>query len=119
MLGPGAEIDERELGPEGFDRKIALVREVAGDRFPQLELNILIQGLAMTGDRTAGIERLRKERGFDNDMWFDSPMVFVGSVDSIAESMVAHRERFGISYYAVFEHQLEEFAPVVERLAGQ
>ena len=119
MLGPGDEIDERELGPEGFDQKIALVREVAGDRFPRLELNILIQGLAVVDDRTAGIERLRKERGFDSDVWFDSPMVFVGSADSIADIMLAHRERFGISYYAVFEHQLEEFAPVVERLAGQ
>jgi hypothetical protein len=51
MLGPGAEIDEREIGPDGFDQKIALVRDAAGDRFPHLELNGLIQGLAVTDVR--------------------------------------------------------------------
>ncbi|HEV2127829.1 MAG TPA: TIGR03621 family F420-dependent LLM class oxidoreductase [Thermomicrobiales bacterium] len=118
MLGQGAGIDEGELGPEGFDRKIALVREVAGERFPGIELNILIQGLAVTDDRDTGIARLREERGFDSDAWFDSPMVFYGSRDHITETMLANQERFGVSYYAVFEHQLEEFAPIVARLAG-
>lgn len=119
MLGSTTTFDERQLGPEAFDKKATLVREVAGDRFERIELNILIQGLAVTDDRQAGIERLRKERGFDHEAWFNSPMVFYGSVDHIVETMQAHRERFGISYYAVFEHQLEEFAPIVASLAGR
>ncbi len=118
-FGPGGTIDHAEITPEGFDEKVALVREVAGERFPGIELNILIQGLAVSDNREAGIRRLREERGFDRDEWFNTPMVFHGSADHIAETMVANRERFGISYYAVFEHQIDEFAPIVARLAGR
>jgi probable F420-dependent oxidoreductase len=117
MGGPKT-FDEREIGPEAFDAKVATVREIAGSRFDQIELNILIQGLAVTDDRDTAIRRLREERGFDNEAWFDSPMVFHGSVDAIVERMEARRERYGISYYAVFEHQIDEFAPIVARLAG-
>jgi probable F420-dependent oxidoreductase len=118
-LGDTTTFDEREVGPEAFDDKVALVREVAGDRFDQIELNILIQGLAVSDNPDAAIQRLKEERGFEHEQWFDSPMVFHGGVDHIAERMQAQRERYGISYYCVFEHQIDEFAPIVARLAGQ
>ncbi len=118
-LGDTTTFDEREVGPEAFDDKVALLREVAGERFDQIELNILIQGLAVSDDRDAAIQRLKEERGFEHEQWFDSPMVFHGSVEHIVERMEAQRERYGISYYAVFEHQIDEFAPIVARLAGK
>jgi alkanesulfonate monooxygenase SsuD/methylene tetrahydromethanopterin reductase-like flavin-dependent oxidoreductase (luciferase family) len=102
-LGDTTTFDEREVGPEAFDA---------------IEFNILIQGLAVSDDRDAAIQRLRDERGFEHEQWFDSPMVFFGSVDHIVERMQAQRERYGISYYAVFEHQIDEFTPIVARLAG-
>jgi hypothetical protein len=46
-------------------------------------------------------------------------MVFLGSADAIADAMLAKRERFGISYYVVFEPEMEAFAPIVQRLAGR
>lgn len=119
MFGPGATFDEREIGLEAFDEKVELVRNVAGERFDRIELNILVQALAVTDDRNAGIERLRRERGFDDDIWFESPMVFVGSVDQIIETMETNRERLNVSYYSVFEHQMDEFAPIVAALAGK
>lgn len=118
MGGPNT-FDEREIGPEAFDEKVALLREVATERFDTIELNILIQGLAISDNREAAIRRLREERGFENEQWFDSPMVFHGSVNQVVEQMEAQRERFGVSYYAVFEHQIDEFAPIVDRLAGR
>jgi probable F420-dependent oxidoreductase len=118
-LGIVTTFDEREVGPEAFDEKVALVREVAGERFDAIELNILIQGLAVSDDREAGIRRLREERGFEHEAWFDSPMVFHGSVDHIVAQMEAQRERYCISYYVVFEHQIDELAPIVARLAGR
>jgi probable F420-dependent oxidoreductase len=118
-IGDTTTFDEREVGPEAFDEKVALIREVAGERFAAIELNILIQGLAVSDDRDAAIRRLKEERGFEHEQWFDSPMVFHGSVDRIVEQMKAQRERYGISYYAVFEHQIDEFAPIVARQAGR
>jgi len=119
MFGPGASFDEQELGLDAFEQKVTLVREAAGERFDAIELNILVQALAVADDRAAGIERLRQERGFTNDLWYESPMVLVGSIDEIVETMEANRERLGVSYYSVFEHNMEEFIPIVDRLAGR
>lgn len=119
MSRAGGVIDEEEVGPEGFDIKIELLRREAGGRFEHLELNVLIQAAIVTDDRAAALDRLRAERGMTNDVWFRSPMVYVGSVDSIVNEMRAARERFGITYFALFEPQMEAFAPVVAALAGK
>jgi hypothetical protein len=44
--------------------------------------------------------------------------VLLGSLDEIADQLVAHRGRWGISYWVVFESAVDAFAPVVARLAG-
>jgi len=46
------------------------------------------------------------------------PYVLIGTVDEIIENIQARRERWGISYYAIFEPYVDAFAPVVARLAG-
>jgi len=47
-----------------------------------------------------------------------SPYLLVGTVDQMVEDLRARRERWGISYYTVFEPFMSAFAPVVNRLAG-
>ena len=49
----------------------------------------------------------------------DSPLVLIGTVDEIAETLQERRERYGFSYIVVMEPVMEAFAPVVERLAGR
>jgi hypothetical protein len=45
--------------------------------------------------------------------------VLIGTVDQLVEDLQARRERWGISYYVIFEPHIDAFAPVVSRLAGQ
>jgi hypothetical protein len=47
-----------------------------------------------------------------------SPYVLLGTVDQIVEDLQMRRERWGISYYVIFERDMDTFAPVVARLAG-
>jgi hypothetical protein len=39
-------------------------------------------------------------------------------VDQLIEDLQVRRERWGISYYVVFEPYTDAFAPIVARLAG-
>jgi hypothetical protein len=39
-------------------------------------------------------------------------------VEQIVEDLQRRRECWGISYYVVFERDMDTFAPVVARLAG-
>ena len=38
--------------------------------------------------------------------------------EAIADRILEHREKYGITYRVVLGHQLEAYAPVVQRLAG-
>src|SRR5438309_1863505 len=48
-----------------------------------------------------------------------SPHVLIGTVRELVENLQAHRERWDISYYVIFEPYVEAFAPVVADLAGR
>lgn len=109
---------EGEDGVDAFAAKATSVREMAGDRAGTIEFNILIQMLEVTNDREAAVARLKSAHDIDNDDWFDSPMVYVGSADEICEKMRAMREQIGISYFVAFETAMEECAPIVKALAG-
>ena len=47
-----------------------------------------------------------------------SPLVVTGDPDAMSEQLRELRERLGVSYVTVSFDQMEEFAPVVERLTG-
>jgi hypothetical protein len=44
--------------------------------------------------------------------------VFIGSTDHVVDEMRARRDRYGISYYVVLDHAMEEAGLIVARLAG-
>jgi hypothetical protein len=101
------------------ERKIAWIREAAGDRFPQIELNAICTTVEITGDRQSAVDRLAVEAGLAADEVLDAPLALIGSADEIAETLVERRERFGLSYIVVMDTVMDAFAPVVERLTGR
>jgi probable F420-dependent oxidoreductase len=104
--------------------KIAWVREAAGERFGDLELNVYPSMSQVTVTDHARAEaarlrgKLRLETGHDvgEDDLLESPQVFIGSVDGLVDKFQALRQRLGISSFMV--GGIDELAPVVERLAG-
>ncbi len=103
-----------------IDERLRLVRETAGDRFPRLELNALVQRVVVTEGRHGAAEELtRRWTQLSAAEILASPYVLIGTIDQIVEDLEARRERWGISYYVVHEPFLDAFAPVVARLAGK
>lgn len=104
----------------GLAERLEVVREAAGARFADLELSVLVQMVVITGDRHAAADRLIAERGWNAtpEALLDSPFVLVGTVEEIAAQLRSYRERFGISYLAVFDGRSEGFDDVVDVLAG-
>jgi len=47
------------------------------------------------------------------------PYLLAGTIEEIVSSLEDYRERYGITYYTIFDRDMEAFAPVVARLAGR
>lgn len=103
------------VAPDVLAGRVALVREAAGDRDP--ELNLLVQFVEVTDDPEAG-ERLRERCAptMDAATFAALPTVAVGTAEAIAERYRALRAQHGISYLTVLQPSMEAFAPVIPLL---
>lgn len=103
----------------GVDEKLRLIRAVAGDRYARLEVNVLVQRVVVTDDRHSAAEELARHWSqLSPDEILQSPYVLIGTVDQMVEDLQMRRERWGMSYFTIFEAYVTPFTPVVARLAG-
>jgi probable F420-dependent oxidoreductase len=112
----GSGLEDADARPDAFTRKVAWIRDAAGDRFSAIELNTLVQTVVITDHPRAAAAPLAKEYEMDIDQVFETPLVLIGSVDQIAQTLRQRRERYGISYITVFEKDLENLGKVINRL---
>jgi len=116
---PGGGIDETGTTEGEFAERVGWVRAAAGTRFDRIELALLVTSVAVADDRQAAAERLAGQHGLTAEQVLACPYFLLGSVERIAEDLLARRERHGISYVTVYPQDTEAFAPVVARLAGR
>jgi probable F420-dependent oxidoreductase len=115
----GTERDLTGWSPPAVDERVRLVREAAGERAERLELCALVQRVVVTDARRQAAEELaRRWPELSADVILGAPYALVGTVDQLVEDLRERRERWGISYYVLFEPFMDAFAPVVARLAG-
>jgi probable F420-dependent oxidoreductase len=100
------------------DRKVAWVRDAAGDRFDDLELNCLVLATIVTDDRDGMAAMMGQMFGLDAAGALEVPHALIGTVDEIVDTIQARRDRWGFSYWVVQGDAMEAFAPVVARLTG-
>lgn len=123
-IGPGGRSDPTSITVAATEEKIGWVREAAGDRFGDLELNIYpsMSSVIVTDDARAEAAKLRDglraRTGIDvtEDDLLESPHIFIGSIDGLVEKLRGLRDRLGVS--SIMVGDIDQLAPVVERLAG-
>ena len=111
---------------EATREKVRWVKEAAGSRFDQIELNTYpaFRPASVTDEPRKAAEELlarmneRQPTGITVDELLDSPHVFIGTVDQLVEKFTRLRLELGISNVMI-GNGLDEFAPIVERLAGR
>jgi probable F420-dependent oxidoreductase len=101
------------------ERRVGYVRDAAGDRFGELEIESSPFFTSVTGDPKGAAERVASTLGVDPDGLLDHPNVLIGPADDIAERLEARRRTLAVSYVTVQQSQLDEFAPIVTRLTGR
>ncbi|MFI0961758.1 LLM class F420-dependent oxidoreductase [Streptomyces sp. NPDC021080] len=103
-----------------LDERVALHRKASAAREEPAELNLLIQIVAVTDDRSASVRPwLPRLPQLTEREVLELPVVLIGTVEQIADQVRGLRERYGFSYLTVLEPNLEAFAPVVGALRGR
>jgi probable F420-dependent oxidoreductase len=100
-----------------FDRCLSWVREAAGARFDSLEIQIAPFVAMVVASHRAAV-RSASMFGFSGEAALDLPVLLLGTVDEICERLLERRERWGYSNIVVPGDAMEDFAPIVDRLAG-
>jgi probable F420-dependent oxidoreductase len=103
---------------ERYREKISWVREAAGSRFDEIELQVRAFFVIVTDDRQGTADALAGGVGLTADEALASPLGLIGTAEQITETLFERREAYGFSYVVVGDDQYEAFAPVVAKLAG-
>ena len=102
-----------------LDRKVAIVREAAGDRFEHLELNLFIVDAGMIGSGRPAPESMLAAAKLATVGLAGSPYFLYGTLSGLRERLERRRERSGISYYAIRQESMEAMAPLVAALSDR
>ncbi|MFE0103433.1 TIGR03621 family F420-dependent LLM class oxidoreductase [Streptomyces sp. NPDC059009] len=123
--GDRPRLEPRSVTAAATEEKVRWIREAAGERFGDLELNVYPTGgpTVITGRPLAEArrraDRIREQSGVEltAEEILDSPHVYIGTVKGLTQKFLDLRERFGISSFLIDD--LDALAPVVEELAGR
>ncbi len=105
--------------PEHYRERVGWVRDAAGDRFSEIELQCLTFVLKVGPGAAEYRDVVAKAVSMSPDLVVTSPLALIGSVEEVVDILEARREEYGFSYWVVHAPEIEEMAPVVDRLAGR
>lgn len=111
-------LDRADIAEAAVAEKAGWVREAAGLRWEDLELNLTVVGAAVTDAPQAALAPFRERYTLPDETLLAAPHLLIGSVAGIAERLREARERWGISYLTIPERHMQELAPVVALLRG-
>jgi probable F420-dependent oxidoreductase len=103
---------------DSTDQKLAWVREAAGDRFDDIEIQVLAGFVHFTDDSKSLAEAMAPFFESTPEEVLDSPVALVGTVGEMVEKLQRRRERWQMSYQVLPVESIDETAPIVAQLAG-
>ncbi len=114
---PGGGGDRTDITEDAVDRKIGWIREAAGDRWAELEINIAIWQVDPDFRHRSGPPPPRA-RDISEQELPKSPHYLVGDTEEMVATLLERRERWGISYLTIAASDLPILQPVIARLVA-
>ena len=100
-------------------KKIEWIKEGAGNRFDDIELEIGAYLTIVTDNQTETANSFTDMLGMSVEEVLSFPHALIGSVDYICEELEKRRELFGITYISFPDSAAESAIPIVEKLSGK
>ena len=116
--GTGGPETAPDMSPDRTRQKVAWVKEAAGPRFEELELNALIGFVLITDDARAIAVALAPHFGIDPDEALHVPGVLLGTLDEMVDELLWRHQEYGITYWSIESDAWADLGPVVQKLSG-
>jgi len=104
--------------PAAYAERIGWIKEAAGDRFADLELQSLVFVAQIGRPKAVVAEEMSAFLGYPPDEVAASSTVLIGTEEEVVETLLQRRQEMGFSYWVLHGGDVDAFAPVVARLAG-
>ncbi len=120
IVKPGeGNFEMNNITAQATEQKLSWIREAAGERFEQLELNSFVFSVKVTDAREMVAGHIAQGVGLSAEQVLHSPHFLIGTVQQICETLYRQREQHGITYFSVLgSDSIAALAPVIEQLAG-
>lgn len=101
-----------------IDEKIGWIREAAGSRAAELEINLIIFQVDPTY-RPGSAHTAIATDSLTQEQVVGSPHYLLGDTAQMSDLLIERRDRWGINYLAIKQAHMDVLAPVIARLAGR
>ncbi len=110
----GAKVREAD---DPLTERVEFVRDAAGDRFDQLELNLAITAVPADGETMPNLAMTRHySPGLSDDEILAMHSVLTGSPREMADTLLEYRDTYGVTFFTVQDNHLDNFAKVIAEL---
>ncbi len=116
--GTGGPETAPNASPERTREKISWVKDAAGTRFDDLELNALVGFVMVTDDAKSIADAMAPHFAISADDALHIPLALLGTLDEMKEELQWRRDAYGISYWSFESDAWETLGPLVSDLAG-
>ena len=99
--------------------KAALVREAAGERWPAIDLNVLVFFAGLVGGREGPLASALNATKAAAASLVGTPYVLHGTPGRVRDILLRRREGWGLNSYTFAASSMDAMAPIVEALAGR
>jgi probable F420-dependent oxidoreductase len=114
---PGGGSDPDDTTAAAIDRKVGWIRDATTERSHQPEISIIVWDVFPDLATVASLPAA-ETRGLSEDELLQCPHYLVGDTEEMVETLLARRERWGISYITIPASGLAACEPVIARLSG-
>ena len=105
-------------GAAETEEKISWIRDGAGDRFDQIEIEIGAYFVGVGDGAADQLDAMAARFGVAPTSSPRIPTPSSGRSTQVCETAARTTERFGVSYITVAQRHLDEFAPVIAAMAS-
>ena len=127
IVGLNASLHAGSVGPETalsalgerFLERRNWVEEAAGDRFPEIELQMNTFMTAVTNTTSEAdqmYDGMAPMFGLSPEQARTIPMVLAGTISDVCDQLHRYRELYGTSYWVIHEGETDAMAPVIAKM---